>query len=80
MQRAVPDVIFAIEPGEAVCALAYGLGFSAFRETFPIPLRLRTVDEVARVDKAWVYGFAVGREGFDEMIRQPRYGCCELVS
>jgi len=47
-------VIFVIEPGEAVYALADSLGFSAFRETFRIPLRLLTVDEVARVDKAWV--------------------------
>jgi hypothetical protein len=73
-------VIFVIEPGEAVYALADSLGFSAFRETFRIPLRLLTVDEVARVDKAWVHGFAVGREGFDEMVRQPGYGCGELVS
>jgi hypothetical protein len=47
-------VIFVIEPGEAVYTLADSLGFSAFRETFRIPLRLLTVDEVARVDKAWV--------------------------
>ena len=47
--------------------------------TLRIQLRFLTVDEVARVDKAWVHGFAVGREGFDEMGRQPGYGCGELV-
>ena len=48
--------------------------------TLRIQLRFLTVDEVARVDKAWVHGFAVGREGFDEKSRQPGYRRGELVS
>jgi hypothetical protein len=72
-------------PQRAPIACAQPLHFTPMLKlgwpvTFRIPLRLLTVGEVALVDKAWVHGFAIGREGFDEMSRQPGYGCGELVS